>query len=102
LAQGNPNPSPATRFQKGQSGNPKGITTAMKNSHYKAAESIATIREKALAIVASMDGQELLDALTAAVVALGKQADDRENGQPTQKQDITGQLFMISPDVGET
>ena len=44
----NPNPSPATQFQKGESGNPKGKTSEQKRLELSNAEKALALREKIL------------------------------------------------------
>lgn len=91
MPKGNPNPSPATRFKPGESGNPGG----------KSAEQIANEREAArisaemrVAILSSMQekvnaGEDPLELLSSDIRALFKDSEDRAHGQATQTIDAT-------------
>ena len=88
----NPNPSPATRFQKGDNGNPKGKTSEQKRLELSNAEKALSIREKILdAMTAGMDdleGDELVKALLEHLnpnsLKMLKDAEDRGLGAPVQ------------------
>lgn len=51
---GNPNPSPKTRFQKGESGNPKGKTSVQKQLEQTTAEAALRNAEAAIRIRAKL------------------------------------------------
>lgn len=88
----NPNPSPETRFQPGQSGNPGGKTSEHREAEVKAAEISAKLR---LAMLSRM--QELLDSgsdavelMTSDALRLFKDSEDRAHGAPKQSSELSG------------
>lgn len=84
---GNPNPSPGTRFQPGQSGNPSGKSTEVQLLEQQAALKSAKLRDWALSCL-----QEKLDAgtltfeevVTSDNLRLFKDSEDRAHGTPKQ------------------
>ena len=91
MAQGNPNPSPETRFKKGQSGNPGGKTSAQRKAEVKAAEIAKQIEARLLSALAAQSDAELIKGLTGGdITRLVKNAMDREYGTPTQKVEASG------------
>lgn len=81
----NPNPSPETRFQPGQSGNPNGKTPAQKANEMAAAEIAAEIRHKALIRMQEKIGmgEDVLELIDANALKLFKDSEDRAHGTPT-------------------
>ena len=90
---GNPNPSPATRFQKGSVGNPKGKTSDQKRAEMKAGEIAAQIQLRmleALNDAIAADPEKALAAIASDPLKLIKDAMDREFGTAVQKAEIKG------------
>lgn len=88
----NPNPSPSTRFKKGQSGNPSGRSSKELKAINQAAKKAAILREKALSslqekIDAGADPLELIDAN---MLKLFKDSEDRAHGTPQASTTIKG------------
>lgn len=88
----NPNPSPETRFQPGQSGNPGGKTAEHKRLELEAAEMAARLRH---AMLTSM--QEKLSAgvspdemITSDTLRLFKDSEDRAHGTPKAVTEVGG------------
>lgn len=89
----NPDPSPATRFQPGQSGNPGGKTAEQRKAEVEAAELAAKVQRamlEALAEHVSDNPAAALEAIKADPLRLIKDAMDRAHGQPTQPVDLRG------------
>jgi tRNA threonylcarbamoyladenosine modification (KEOPS) complex Pcc1 subunit len=89
---GNPNPSPATRFQAGERANPNGKTSEQKRAEMKAGEIAAQIQLRmlqALNNAVSADDAAALQAIAADPLRLIKDAMDREYGTAVQKVDNT-------------
>jgi hypothetical protein len=82
------NPSVATRFQKGKSGNPGGKTKEQVSIERRNADTAMRIRERLLsateAKLAVMTDDAALDLIEAAMLKLIKDAEDRGLGAPTQ------------------
>lgn len=88
---GNPNPSPATRFAPGKSGNPKGKTSEKQKADLKAGELAAQIQAKMLAHFAEQDAAAMAASLSGAdLLKLIKDAMDREFGTAVQKAEVKG------------
>lgn len=95
---GNPNPSPATRFKKGQSANPGGKSSKMIKCEKKAAQIAATIRLKILSSMMekledseSAEKTDAIELLSSDALRLFKDSEDRAYGTPKATQEITGQ-----------
>jgi len=89
MPKGNPNPSPKTRFKKGESGNPGGKTAEQVAIERRNADRAMRIREKALiALENLLDGKEDSQVagmiLDAQALRLLKDAEDRGLGAPVQ------------------
>lgn len=109
----NPNPSPETRFKKGQSGNPGGITAEQKSLAMQNAERAVRIRDRFLrsleAKLNDSDMDAVLEMLDAQSLKLIKDSEDRGLGQPVQPTDITNSdgsmQFLVNlvgkPDSGD-
>lgn len=80
----NPNPSPATRFKKGNSGG--GKTSEQKRLEYEAAEMAAAIRHQMLTVIteklADNTLSDVLDILEPSALKLFKDSEDRAHGTP--------------------
>lgn len=90
----NPNPSPSTRWGKGQSGNPGGKTSAHRKAEVKAAELAAMAQSELVealynAITNIKDDEDKLAKLSANVLRLLKDSQDRGFGAPQQHIDTT-------------
>lgn len=89
----NPNPSPETRFQPGQSGNPGGKTQEHKRLEMEAAEMAAKLRH---AMLSSMQeklarGADALELVSGDALRLFKDSEDRAHGTPKAISEITGE-----------
>jgi hypothetical protein len=93
----NPNPSPATRFKPGQSGNPSGRSSAELKNLNEAARIAAELKLKALSslqefVQSVKNAEDIVAALTSAdVVRLFKEAEDRAHGTPKQSVEHAGE-----------
>jgi hypothetical protein len=95
---GNPNPSPETRFKPGNPGG--GKTSEQKRLEYEAAEMAAKARHKLLSVITEKlnglpEGEELADVditklLSADMLRLFKDSEDRAHGTPKQSVEHTG------------
>lgn len=99
----NPNPSPATRFKKGQSGNPGGKTEGQRAAEIEAARISAELRLQALSSLqeamgaGSISGANLELILNPATLKLFKDSEDRAHGTPKQAVDHTSSDGSMSP-----
>ena len=94
MPKGNPNPSPATRFKKGQSGNPGGITSSAKAMSLANAEAAIRIRQRVLraaeARLNELSSEEVLaEYVEAAMLKLLTDSETRGLGAPQQAVDVT-------------
>jgi len=82
----NSNPSPKTRFKKGNAANPGGKTKDQKRAEMTAATMAAELRARMLsAIMEKVDaGEDALDYLNSDALRLFKDSEDREFGTPVQ------------------
>lgn len=103
----NPNPSPATRFKKGQSGNPGGKTEGQRAAEIESARISAELRLKTLSSLQEMVGDgplsdEMLERLlNPATLKLFKDSEDRAHGSPKQAVDHTTGGDKLGPSVIE-
>ena len=83
----NPNPSPQTRFKPGQVANPTGKTAEQAARDLKTADLASQFRAKLLSSVMEKTeaGQDALELLTADVIRILKDSEDRAHGTPTAK-----------------
>lgn len=87
MPKGNPNPSPATRFKPGQSGNPSGKSSEQLVAENEAARISATLRLAALSCLqekvntGELSPDELISSDN---LRLFKDSEDRAHGQPDQ------------------
>lgn len=89
MPKGNPNPSPATRFKKGQSGNPGGVTSDVIAMGRANAAAAIRIRARLLHAMEAKLAESDMDAALALLLdpnALRamKDAEDRGLGAPVQ------------------
>ena len=106
---GNPNPSPATRFKKGDVGNPKGKTSEQKKlemntavAALRNAEAAIRIRERVLraaeARLNELSSEEVIaEYVEAAMLKLLTDSETRGLGAPQQAVDVTSKGESISP-----
>ena len=92
MAQGNPNPSPETRFKPGVSPNPGGKTSEQRRLEVENAERATRLRNKMLtALEQSLsEGGNAAELVEAAVLKLLKDAEDRGFGAPTATVEHSG------------
>lgn len=97
----NPNPSPATRFKKGNPGG--GKTSKQKRLEYEAAEMAAAARHKLLTVITEkMQGddftlEDVKEWLSSDTLRLFKDSEDRAHGTPKQALDHTSSDGSMSP-----
>lgn len=94
MPKGNPNPSPSTRFKKGQSGNPGGLTSDAKLMSLANAETAIRIRNRVLraaeAKLNECSTDEVLEQFVeAAMLKLLTDSETRGLGAPVQAIDHT-------------
>jgi len=106
---GNPNPSPKTRFQKGESGNPKGKTSLQKKleqttaeAALRNAEAAIRIRERILraaeARLVELSTEEVLsEFVEAAMLKLLTDSETRGLGAPMQPVDHSSTDGSMTP-----
>lgn len=89
----NPNPSPATRFKPGESGNPSGKSSEHLKAEVRAAEISAKLRAAALSCLQEkVDSGEMtaLDAISSDMLRLFRDSEDRAHGTPKQSVEHSG------------
>jgi len=93
MAQGNKNPSPATRFKVGQRANPQGKTSRQRELEIENAELATKIRARLLkavhAVVEQATDEQALAQVEADVLRLLKDSEDRSLGAPQANVDLT-------------
>lgn len=99
---GNPNPSPETRWQPGQSGNPGGKTSEHRKAEIRAAELAAKVQlDLVEALSNTLDAAEgdedKLAAIKADVLKLLKDAQDRGYGAPKSSMDLSSEDGSMTP-----
>ena len=89
----NPNPSPETRFKPGQVANPTGKTAEQAARDQKSADLASQFRLKVLSRVMERaeGGEDALELLTADVIRVLKDSEDRAHGTPRQSVEHSGQ-----------
>lgn len=95
----NKDPSPANRFEAGQSGNPGGKTKAQREAEVQAAEDSAILRAmmtRAL-LEAAKAGADMTQYIDAATLKLFKDSEDRGHGTPMQTVDNTSSDGSMTP-----
>ncbi len=87
----NPNPSPETRFKKGEAANPGGKTKEQKRLEIEAAEMALKARHAMLSrMLEKMEsGEEVMEMIDPANLKLIKDSEDRAHGTPSQSVDVT-------------
>ena len=110
---GNPNPSPATRFKKGDSGNPRGKTSEQKQlemntavAALRNAEAAIRIRERVLraaeARLNELSSEEVLaEYVEAAMLKLLTDSETRGLGAPVSSVDLSSKDGSMTPQVIE-
>ena len=100
---GNPNPSPATRFKKGQSGNPGGKSEGQRTAEIEAARISAELRLQALSSLQDAVGRDKISLtnlemiLNPATLKLFKDSEDRAHGTPKQSVDHSSEDGTMTP-----
>lgn len=96
---GNPNPSPATRFKPGNSGNPGGKTSEQQKRDLATADMASNVRHALISAVQEKmeTGVDPLTLLTSDVLKLMKDSEDRAHGTPKQAVDHTSSDGTMSP-----
>ena len=100
MAQGNPNPSPKTRFKKGKSGNPGGMSSEARRKIDEARDKAATVYLEmitALEKEISKKRAGKLDHIDPATLKLLKDIYDRSEGTPKQSVDHSSEDGSMSP-----
>ena len=89
----NPNPSPETRFKPGQVANPTGKTAEQAARDQKSADLASQFRLKVLSRVMERaeGGEDALELLTADVIRVLKDSEDRAHGTPKQSVEHGGE-----------
>lgn len=108
LIMANPNPSPATRFKKGQSGNPSGRSREELENLHKSAKIASEVTLKALSSLQERINEsekitldDLVLLFSADVRGMIKEAQDRAHGSPKQAVDHTTGGDKLGPSVIE-
>jgi hypothetical protein len=88
----NPNPNEATRFKPGQIANPTGKTAEQAARDIKTADLASQFRAKVLSSVMERAnaGEDALELLTADVIRVLKDSEDRAHGTPKQSVEHAG------------
>lgn len=104
MPKGNPNPSPKTRWKKGQSGNPGGKSPGQRAAEIEAARIAAELRLKALSTLQdkmdkrkSITDDDLMLLLNPGTLKLFKDSEDRAHGTPAQSVNHTSDDGSMSP-----
>jgi hypothetical protein len=89
----NPNPSPETRFKPGQSGNPSGKSAEQARRDEETANLASIFRHRLLSRVQEKlaDGADPLELLSADVIRVVKDSEDRAHGTPKQSVEHGGE-----------
>jgi len=94
----NPNPSPETRFQPGESGNPGGKTGEQLKIDREAADMASRLRHAMLSSIAGKlkDGSDPIEHLDSVALKLFKDSEDRAHGTPKATSDVSmsGELIL--------
>lgn len=95
----NPNPSPATRFKPGNVANPGGMSPEVRARNDRTADLASQFREKLIS--ATMErvsaGENPLDLMTADLLRVLKDSEDRAHGTPKQAVDHTSSDGSMTP-----
>jgi hypothetical protein len=99
MPKGNPNPSPATRFQPGNVANPGGMSAAVRARNDRTADLASQIRERLIsATMEKLDsGIDLFELLTPEVIRIVKDSEDRAHGTPKSAIDHTSSDRSMTP-----
>ena len=104
MAKGNPNPSPATRFKKGQSGNPSGRSSQELKDMNEAAKIAAKLTLKALSSLQDrldegekLSTDDLAFLFSADARGMIKEAQDRAHGTARQSVDVESPNGTMTP-----
>jgi len=101
MAQGNKNPSPATRFKPGKSGNPGGKSAEMVSIERRNAEAAMRIRERMLrateARLVEMSSEDVMALIEPAMLKLLTDSETRGLGAPVQPVDHSSTDGSMTP-----
>ena len=102
MPRGNPNPSPATRFKKGQSGNPAGIPKARRQLLDEAADMAAQVQHRLLEATVAMlrehpEKEGVAELVTSDLRQIMKELLDRAEGTAKQSLDLTSKDGSMTP-----
>lgn len=100
MAQGNPNPSPNTRFEPGQSGNPGGLTAEQIAKRRANRDKAFALEERMLAALErdmTDDESRILGHIRADVLRLIHTAIEREDGKPVARNEHSSPDGSLSP-----
>ncbi len=101
----NPDPSPSTRFKKGQSGNPSGRSSAELKAVNEAATISANLRLKALTCLqeriakGEVSDEDLALLINPGTLKLFKDSEDRAHGTPKQSVDVESPNGTMTPQI---
>lgn len=96
----NPDPSPETRFQPGQTGNPGGLTSEQAAKRKANRDRAFALEERMLAALEqdmTADETRVLGHIRADVLRLIHTAIEREDGKPMTRQEVTSPDGSMSP-----
>jgi hypothetical protein len=95
----NPNPSPATRFKPGQSGNPSGKSAAQARRDMQSADMASKFRHALLSSVQEKlkAGADPLEIISPDIIRVMKDSEDRAHGTPKAAVDHTSSDGTMSP-----
>lgn len=98
----NPNPNPSTRFKKGQSGNPGGMTKARRQLLDEAADMAAQVQHRLLEATVSMlrehpEKEKVAELVTPDLRQIMKELLDRAEGTAKQSVDHTSSDGSMTP-----
>ena len=103
--QGNPNPSPSTRFGAGERANPQGKTSEQRKLEIANAEKATKLRamflDAATNALGALSEAERADRIDAAMLKLLTDSETRGLGAPTQHVDSTSSDGSMTPTVIE-
>lgn len=105
VSSGNPNPSPATRFGAGEKANPQGKTSEQKKNEMRASELASKMTVDMMEAFVKIAGNadedgEIAGLLSADLVNLIKEANNRAHGTPKASVDLTSEDgSMSAPNV---
>lgn len=99
MPRGNPNPSPETRFKPGNVANPGGMSAAVRERNARTADLASQFREKLISAAMEKleNGVDPLELLSADVLRVIKDSEDRAHGTPKAAIDHTSSDGSMTP-----